>query len=135
MVSGGGHTHQVNGILGLLCKEHFPGLVEYAEVTGPTDSFDHYAAAPDAVDWAHRVFNNKVERVKQELWVSLPRTTLLNTSHSLDILEIINGYIVFVCRISLDAWTDMRPGRMRWLPNATKNSSWTCITRRASRLS
>ena len=31
-----------------------------------------------------------------------------------------NGYIMFVCRISLDARTDMRPGRMRWLPNATK---------------
>jgi hypothetical protein len=27
---------------------------------------------------------NKVTRVKQELWVSLPRTTFLNTSHSLD---------------------------------------------------
>jgi len=50
--------------------------------------------------------------VKQELWVSLPRTTLLNTSHSLDILEIMNGYIMFVCMISLDARTDMRPGRI-----------------------
>jgi len=79
MASGGGHTCQVNGILDLLCKEHFPGLVEYARVTGAAYSFDHYAAAPDAVDRAHRVFNNKAERVKQELWVSLPCTTLLNT--------------------------------------------------------
>ena len=79
VASGGGHTCQVNGILGLLCKEHFPGLVEYAGVTGPAYSFDHYAAAPDATDQARRVFNNKAERVKQELWVSLPRTTLLNT--------------------------------------------------------
>ena len=110
MASGGGHTRQVSGILGLLCKEHFPGLVEYAGVMGPAYSFDHYTAAPDAVDRAHRVFNNKAERVKQELWVSLPRTTLLNTSHSLDILEIMNGYIVFVCRISLDARTDMGQG-------------------------
>ena len=130
MASGGAHTCQVNGILGLLCKEHFPGLVEYAGVTGPAYSFDQYTAVPDAADWVCRVFNNKAERVKQELWVSLPRTTLLNTSHSLDILEIMNGYIVFVCRISLDARTDMRPGRMRWLPNAAKNSSWTCVTRR-----
>ena len=133
VVSGGAHTRQVNGILGLLCKEHFPGLVEYARVTGPAYSFDHYAAAPDAADRARRVFNNKAERVKQELWVSLPRTTLLNISHLLDILEIMNGYIMFVCRISLDARTDMRPGRMWWLPNAAKNSSWTCITRHASR--
>ena len=79
MASGGGHTCQVNGILGLLCKEHFPGLVGYAGVTGPACSFDHYAAALDAADQARRVFNNKAERVKQELWVSLPRTTLHNT--------------------------------------------------------
>ena len=69
----------VNGILGLLCKEHFPSLVEYTGVMGPAYSFDHYAAAPDAVDRVRRVFNNKMEQVKQELWVSLPRTTLLNT--------------------------------------------------------
>ena len=79
VVSGGGHTCQVNGILDLLCKEHFPALVEYARVTGPAYSFDHYAPASDAVDRARRVFNNKAEWVKQELWVSLPRTTLLNT--------------------------------------------------------
>ena len=133
VASGGAHTRQVNGILSLLCKEHFPGLVEYAGVTGPAYSFDHYAAAPNAVDRDRRVFNNKVERVKQELWVSLPRTRLLNTSHSLDILEIMNGYIMFVCMISLDARTDMRSGRMRWLPNAAKNWSWTCTTRHASR--
>ena len=120
MASGGGHTCQVNGILGLLCKEHFPGLVEYAGVTKLAYLFDHYATTPDATDRARRVFNNKAERVKQELWVSLPRTTLLNTSYSLDILEIMNGYIMFVCRISLDARTDMRPGRMRWLPMLQK---------------
>jgi hypothetical protein len=26
------HTRKVNGILGLLCKEHFPCFVEYAGV-------------------------------------------------------------------------------------------------------
>ena len=76
---GGGHTRLVNGILGLRCREHFPGLVEYAGVTGPTYSFDHYAVAPD-----EEPFNNKAARVKVEFWVSLPLTTLLNTSHSLD---------------------------------------------------
>jgi hypothetical protein len=60
-----------NGILGLLCREHFPGLVEYVGVTGPAYTFDHYVVAPDAVDWDSREFNNKAERVKQELWVSL----------------------------------------------------------------
>jgi hypothetical protein len=106
----GVHDRNPNGIIGLLCREHFCGLVEYAEVTGPTYSFNLYAVAPDAVDRDERQFNNKAEQVKQEMWVSFP--ILLNTSHSLYILEIMYGYIVFVCRISLDAW----PGRMCWLP-------------------
>ena len=84
VAGGGAHTRQVNGILGLLCKEHFPGLVEYAGVTGPAYSFDHYAAAPDTTYLVGRAFPNKVARVKAELWVSVPVTTLLNTSHSLD---------------------------------------------------
>jgi hypothetical protein len=31
----GGHRRNPNGILSLLCREHFPGLVKYAGVTGP----------------------------------------------------------------------------------------------------
>jgi hypothetical protein len=46
-------------------------LDKYAGVTGTTFIFDHYAVAPDAVDRDGREFNNKAERVKQELWVSL----------------------------------------------------------------
>jgi hypothetical protein len=68
----GGHGHNPNGFLGLLCREHFPGLVEHTGVTGPAYTFDHYAVTPDAVDWDDREFNNKAEQVKQELWVSLP---------------------------------------------------------------
>jgi hypothetical protein len=67
----GGHGRNPNGILALLCREHFHGLVEYAGVTGLAYSFDHYAVAPDAVDRDGREFNSKAERVKQELWVSL----------------------------------------------------------------
>jgi hypothetical protein len=66
-----GHRCLPNGILGLLCREHFPRLVEYAGVTGLAYTFDHYAVAPDAVDRDDQEFNNKAERVKQELWVSL----------------------------------------------------------------
>ena len=129
----GGHGRNPNGILGLLCREHFPGLVEYAGVTSPAYTFVHYAVAPDAVDRDGRQFNNKVERVKQELWVSLPRTILFNKSHLLHILEIMYGYIVFVCRISSGAMLDTRPGRMWCLRRAVRSSSWTCTTRRASR--
>jgi hypothetical protein len=67
----GGHGRNPNGILSHLCREHFSGLVEYAGVTSLAYTFDHYAVAPDVVDWDAREFNNKVERVKQQLWVSL----------------------------------------------------------------
>jgi hypothetical protein len=67
----GGHRRNPNGILGLLWREHFPGLVEYAGVMGLAYTFDHYVVAPDVVDWDDREFNNKVDQVKQELWVSL----------------------------------------------------------------
>jgi hypothetical protein len=40
-------------------------------VTSPAYTFDHYAVAPDAVHRDNSEFNNKAERVKQELWVSL----------------------------------------------------------------
>jgi hypothetical protein len=63
----GGPHRNPNGILGLLCREHFPGLVECTGVTGPAYTFDHYVAAPDVVDRDDREFNNKAERVKQEL--------------------------------------------------------------------
>jgi hypothetical protein len=42
----GGHDRNPNGILGLLCREHFPRLVEYARVTGLAYTFNHYAIAP-----------------------------------------------------------------------------------------
>jgi hypothetical protein len=66
-----GHGRNPSGILGLLCREHFLGLVEYVGVTGPAYTFHHYAVAPDVVDRYGREFNNKAERVKQELWISL----------------------------------------------------------------
>jgi hypothetical protein len=68
--AGAAQRRSVNGILGLLCKEHFAGLVEYAGVVGPAYTFNPYAATSDTEDRDGRVFNNKVERVKQELWVS-----------------------------------------------------------------
>ena len=72
VVVSGASAWLVNGILGLLCRQHFPGIVTYASKTEPAYLFDHYTVA------------NKVARVKAEFWISLPRTTLLNTSHSLD---------------------------------------------------
>jgi hypothetical protein len=67
---GAAHRRSVNGILGLVCKDNFPDLVEYSGVVGLAYTLDQYAAAPDTEDRDGRVFNNKAERVKQELWVS-----------------------------------------------------------------
>jgi hypothetical protein len=67
----GGQDHNPNDILGLLCREHFPRLVEYAGFMGQAYTFNHYAVAPDTVDRDDTKFNNKAERVKQKLWVSL----------------------------------------------------------------
>ena len=78
VVSDRGSVWLVNDILGLLCRQHFPGIVTYASKTEPAYSFDHYVVASDAE------YPNKAARVKAEFWVSLPCTTLLNTSHSLD---------------------------------------------------
>jgi hypothetical protein len=50
--------------------------------------------------------------VKQEMWLSIPRTILFNMSHSLHIFEITYGYIIFVCMISSDVRLDTRPGQM-----------------------
>ena len=74
----GGCAWLVNGILGLLCRQHFPSIITYASKTELAYSFDKYAVALDAE------YPNKAVRVKAEFFVSLPRTTLLNTSHSLD---------------------------------------------------
>jgi hypothetical protein len=60
----GGHGCNPSDILGLLCRERFPGLVEYAGLTGPAYTLVHYAVALDAINQDGREFNNKVERVK-----------------------------------------------------------------------
>jgi hypothetical protein len=77
-VSGDGIARHVNGILGFLCKTHFPGLVDYTRKRELAYTFDHYANTSDTEA------ENKTVQVKQDFWVSLHRTTLLNTSHSLD---------------------------------------------------
>ena len=78
VVVSGGSARLVNGILGLLCRQHFPGIVTCASKMEPAYSFDHYTVATDAE------YPDKAAQVKAELWVSLPRITLLNMSHSLD---------------------------------------------------
>ena len=78
LVEEGIEARNVNGILGLLCREHFPSLVWTSEDEDlEVPLFDHYALV--ATDAPHR---NLADRVISELWVSL------NSLHSLDILQI-----------------------------------------------
>lgn len=64
-MSGVAGVRSVNGILGLLCKKHYPGLVLYRDSREPAFTFDHYEVAPDPD------YRNVAEKVKAEFWVSL----------------------------------------------------------------
>ena len=83
ILSGGAHNRKPNGILGALCREHFPGLMEHAEVREPAYTWDHYMAVADADDREGRNFGTKARRVVGELWVSNRGTTLVNISDAL----------------------------------------------------
>ena len=108
MVVSGGSARLVNGILGLLCRQHFPGIVTYASKTESAYSFDHYVVASDAE------YPNKAARVKAEFGVSLPGKEHCSIRRiHWTFLEIMNGYIAFVCRLITDARRDWRPGRSR----------------------
>jgi hypothetical protein len=70
------HKRLPNGILGILCKIHWPGLVEAGDWEELAETFDHYINATDQDDGDDRNFNTKAGRVVNKLWVSLPRKTL-----------------------------------------------------------
>ena len=72
MIAPGDHNRLVNGILGLLCRTHFPGMVTLAGVREPAYTWAHYKVIPDFADRDGRVYANLAERVTAELWVSFP---------------------------------------------------------------
>ena len=69
--------------------------------------WEHYVACPVMTDWHDRVFSNKAERVVADLWVSFPRTTMLCTSLSKDIRELMIGFAESLCWVSIDACPSM----------------------------
>ena len=83
----GAHKRLPNGIMGLLCREHFPGLVTHVGAREPAYTYEHYVSAPDAEDETGHTYDSVAERVMTEFWVSLPPTTLLNTLHSPEFVE------------------------------------------------
>ena len=120
-MSGGDHKRKPNGILGLLCKEHFPGLVQQAGMLEPAYTWDHYMAVPDTEDREGRNFGTKARRVVGELWVSYPRTAWVNTSHSFEIPGIMTASIGSISRISTGARQDMRTELIKWLIEPVTN--------------
>lgn len=73
-MSGGG-SRKPNGIVGLLCRQHYPGIVTYHGRREPAYTFGHYYQGVDP-DWDH-----KAEKVKREFWVSLARTKFFSIHH------------------------------------------------------
>ena len=77
----GVHKRIPNGILGLLCKDHYPRCIEIDGRLQPASAWEHYIQAIDRPDREGRCFASKAERVLQELWVSLVCAIIVNTSH------------------------------------------------------
>ena len=115
------HKRKPNGILGLLCKLHFPGLMMHAGALELAYTWDHYIAISDTEDREGRNFGTKARRVIGELWVSHPRTKLVNISHSISIFGIMIAIIGSICRISTGAWKDKMPGRLKLLKQPVTN--------------
>jgi len=84
---GASHKRKVNGILGLLCRTHYPGLVTHHSIEEPAYTFHHYYVAADLPDREGRCFPNKAERVVAELWVCLSCSTFVSISLSFHILD------------------------------------------------
>jgi hypothetical protein len=124
VAAGVAHNRKPSDILGLLCRHHFPGVVTLASTPEPAWTFEHYSCTPDQTDMLGRNFTNKTLRVIQEMRVRLPRTSLLNTSHSLVLLYIMTVYIMCTCMISIEWSPDMskEPSAV-WRPAAPAHST------------
>ena len=92
----GEHKRKPNSILGLLCRLHFPGLVMHAGVLELAYTWVHYMATPDAIDREGRNFTTKARRVVGELWVSHPRTKMVEISHYVSIFGMMIAIILWV---------------------------------------
>ena len=78
-------------------------------VLEPAYTWDHYIAVPETEDREGRNFSTKARRVVRELWVSHPRTKMVNISHFVSISIIMIAIIESICRISTGAWKVKRP--------------------------
>ena len=113
----------INGIQGILIRQHYPGMVTYAGVTSPPLTWDHFYATEG------NEFGTVAAWIKAEFWVSLHRTKLINTTDSLVVLEIMKRYMMFAYRTSSGATKGLRTGWCKCRTRSTGPDSRTCTTR------
>jgi hypothetical protein len=107
--------------VGCLCRKHFPGLVYLKEGRWePAWSWDRYKLDSDDKQ------DNKQERVLAD-FLGKCLTMKLNTSPPLvkSFIEIMNGYIVFVCRSTSRPKKVERPWRIKRHTEPVRSTSVT----------
>ncbi|TVU13163.1 hypothetical protein EJB05_40695, partial [Eragrostis curvula] len=68
VITPGDHDRPPNGILGILCRQWYPGVGQYKGKQEPALTWDHYKVAQNLPDSGSRCFAHKAERVMMELW-------------------------------------------------------------------
>ena len=97
-------------------------MVAFGRSMEPGYTLEHYVSFLDMPDRDDRVFRNKAERVMVELWISLPHTTMVCTSLSKGIRELMIRFAKSIYRTSTDVRPDMRARRPLWLTQPVSNS-------------
>jgi hypothetical protein len=70
IVMSGGQTRSPNGVLGLLVRKYFPGIVTYKGKREPAYTAAHYLQGED------NEYGNALEHVFHDFWVSRRRSNL-----------------------------------------------------------
>ncbi|TVU31239.1 hypothetical protein EJB05_22919, partial [Eragrostis curvula] len=61
VITPGDHDRPPNGILGILCRQWYQGVVQYKGKQEPALTWDHYKVAQDLPDSGGRCFDHKAE--------------------------------------------------------------------------
>jgi hypothetical protein len=64
-----GDRRNSNGVVIVLLKEFFPGLITFIGRTEPPWTWKHYVAAPDTPDQDGVEYDNCLARVEETFWV------------------------------------------------------------------
>jgi hypothetical protein len=125
-----GHGRNPNDILGLLCREHFHGLIEYRS-DGPSLQLRPLRRRPRC----SRPGRQGIQQQGRAGEARVVGKSYYNVKYIAFVahFKIMYGYIVFVCSISSYVRLDTRLGWMWWPPRVVRSSSWTCTTRHESR--